>query len=663
MSEPSRTEAKFTKLPDEALAKIALQLHVTSLISFASTCKHVRHVALADAHFQARLRQYHNVRIEALPENATFLEIYSGLHKQSAKHDTLRFQAVSTDGGVDRSAASRLAFWVDNMFAPGIDGSYCSEVGQPVTTLGLLLAEEPKQDLDRRQRVRLARLLLEQPLEILRRHVPEAHAIRRPLKLWSLSMLENFVSELWGASLDQSGPWLQESFDIAAEKLGEAPSDIKERTRILVRDFRLLVLGDGSVLPDNHETQQEKPAHLRHPVFDVNEDPENPRLMYDTRQMPLLLRPPLHLPYPIAIISRICVSRKGEFSCPVRTGAVLACLHLKPVKTASPFRSVLGELESFGSARSSTLSCPPAALSGMRADCAVHSSSAPLHDSSRTLSLGPRLSTGFSSLAEDAAAESKQIRNGLKHLIPAAAHELQLCRDFAAVQHMVANGTLPPIAHVQVHRTHLHFCAVTIEFEMLEEGCAEGLSPVIWFQFFTEEEDTTLQAWETAAAWQEGCSGADMLPQRLQWVTQFCSPVVPMTAAAAAEPGLSGGAGQGSSAQSGLVGEDASGHAAVVDPAGAAGHADGTIDSDGEGDMEPQLHDRAGLGTHGRNKFGLPLAINRPCNLVSVLLIDQENLMQLWEDSHPKPNIDISRVTFHGPLLQLPGNTKLAGSR
>lgn len=48
----------------------------------------------------------------------------------------------------------------------------------------------------------------------------------------------------------------------------------------------------------------------------------------------------------------------------------------------------------------------------------------------------------------------------------------------------------------------------------------------------------------------------------------------------------------------------------------------------------------------------------RPANLVSVLLIDEENLMELYNDMHPEPNIDISYVRFEGLTTQLPVGTK-----
>jgi len=44
------------------------------------------------------------------------------------------------------------------------------------------------------------------------------------------------------------------------------------------------------------------------------------------------------------------------------------------------------------------------------------------------------------------------------------------------------------------------------------------------------------------------------------------------------------------------------------------------------------------------------------------MLIDQENLMELWQDQHPEPNIDISYVSFHARVVHLPANTEFSSS-
>lgn len=52
-------------------------------------------------------------------------------------HDTLlRFRALSTDGGVD---ANRASYWVDHMFAHNTHTAFCSEIGNNIHCLAVLL--------------------------------------------------------------------------------------------------------------------------------------------------------------------------------------------------------------------------------------------------------------------------------------------------------------------------------------------------------------------------------------------------------------------------------------------------------------------------------------------------------------------------------------------
>jgi hypothetical protein len=50
----------------------------------------------------------------------------------------------------------------------------------------------------------------------------------------------------------------------------------------------------------------------------------------------------------------------------------------------------------------------------------------------------------------------------------------------------------------------------------------------------------------------------------------------------------------------------------------------------------------------------------RCANCVVVHLIDQENLMDLYQDGHPEPNIDITHVRLYGATAQLPANARMA---
>lgn len=47
-------------------------------------------------------------------------------------------------------------------------------------------------------------------------------------------------------------------------------------------------------------------------------------------------------------------------------------------------------------------------------------------------------------------------------------------------------------------------------------------------------------------------------------------------------------------------------------------------------------------------------------NVALVKLIDQEDLMSEWHDSHDSSNIDISFVAFKGRVLHLPQGVRLS---
>lgn len=53
----------------------------------------------------------------------------------------------------------------------------------------------------------------------------------------------------------------------------------------------------------------------------------------------------------------------------------------------------------------------------------------------------------------------------------------------------------------------------------------------------------------------------------------------------------------------------------------------------------------------------------RLANLMCVVLADQENLMQYWEDHHPRPNIDISFVKFTGREVRIPLGAQLCSTQ
>lgn len=91
-------------------------------------------------------------------------------------------------------------------------------------------ADEPRQDINRRERVELARLLLEEPLQRLSFTIPDASPLRRPLHLWSLTELESNLSEFWGPNIGQPGAWLAGSFRAVARRKNEDTRAIEVHT-------------------------------------------------------------------------------------------------------------------------------------------------------------------------------------------------------------------------------------------------------------------------------------------------------------------------------------------------------------------------------------------------------------------------------------------------
>jgi len=49
----------------------------------------------------------------------------------------------------------------------------------------------------------------------------------------------------------------------------------------------------------------------------------------------------------------------------------------------------------------------------------------------------------------------------------------------------------------------------------------------------------------------------------------------------------------------------------------------------------------------------------RVCDAAVVKLIEAEDLMQLWHDEHPEPNIDVTYVALRGRTLHLPPGVRL----
>lgn len=251
---------------------------------------------------------------------------------------------------------------------------------------------------------------------------------------------------------------------------------VQERARRIVSQFRLMHMDEP--LPQAEQTSDDKlwvPNHLTHPQFTVAADAQDPRFVFDTQLMPRLLQPSQTIPHHIAVISQITVSRKGGFSCPLRTGAILACVHMNPPCSSG----VLGD--------DASASGPPDAVPAQPKSCQVSASldsvlEQPTDDPSiashSTICAKSKKGGHVSSQMttedpEDQAVECSHVRHSLKRLTSPFALQLQQCRSVDDLQDMVAQKRLPPVSQIRVHRGQSHFCGVTAEFEVPREDCVQ----------------------------------------------------------------------------------------------------------------------------------------------------------------------------------------------
>lgn len=234
---------------------------------------------------------------------------------------------------------------------------------------------------------------------------------------------------------------------------------------------------DDPSLPQAAPTSdaQTTPVHLRHPRFSVAADPQNSLFVYDTQLIQKFLQPPQCVPHHIAVLSQVSISRKGGFSCPVRTGAVLACVHVKPPSTTQAPASQASEA---GSAIAMPPICSQRQLSKAPGCMHVPASDDPSQASLIDTSAESRkhcLGTPQVINTKDAQSHaSGSIRHALADLTPPVMIQLKQCRGFEALHEMVGQKLVPPMLQVQVHRTGTTFCGVTVEFEAPRQGCVQA---------------------------------------------------------------------------------------------------------------------------------------------------------------------------------------------
>ncbi|GAX81046.1 hypothetical protein CEUSTIGMA_g8481.t1 [Chlamydomonas eustigma] len=302
--------------------------------------------------------------------------------EQSDKYH-IRFNALYTDGGIDEN---NMIYWVDNMYKPNDWGSYCSEVSPNVNTLAFLKGPECWQDPRHAEHRRFLISRLTQPaLQLFGQYhltrlrvmasgsmttglaFQEAEeelqrAVGRALNNWGTPGLEHFYIQLYLMDLNQprritalmrsglagdreavnaclhakyeeiqykSGPSSHESVVIGGQRgpllegrplrlvdracLTEMQTQLWEQLELHVDNSKKQVtsMKKGAHLPPNSSqyngasgSSEQAGARVGTTAMGVHADEEG-------------------RPTYAAFVERLAVSRSGDFTCPVRCGAVL----------------------------------------------------------------------------------------------------------------------------------------------------------------------------------------------------------------------------------------------------------------------------------------------------------------------------------------------------
>lgn len=196
---------------------------------------------------------------------------------------------------------------------------------------------------------------------------------------------------------------------------------------------------------ENYPSATLAPPTPRHynPTYQVFPHPSNSHIVMDSYVMPRMLTQPVDsAPQSFGIITDIEINRKGGLSCPVRTGAVLACCH-------SPATSIMHTLEA---AAESMIDSDAEAFNGNVLE-------------------GSRIEASVSDTAKEACAQA------LDELETTSLSALRSCDGFRALKQLIGSGMVPALHYVKVHRSHSFFQGVTVEFEPPKHGFSKVLAP------------------------------------------------------------------------------------------------------------------------------------------------------------------------------------------
>jgi hypothetical protein len=200
---------------------------------------------------------------------------------------------------------------------------------------------------------------------------------------------------------------------------------------------------------ENHNPASMAPPtpRLHSQSYQVFPHPSNPHIVMDSCIMPrLLAQPDESAPQSIGVITDVEVNRKGGLSCPVRTGAVLACCH---VPSTSTLHDAAAE-----------------SLHG-----GVDSVDQKMQTSSPTAAEPEPTEASISETLKEACAQA------LDEFETAGLAALRHCDSFGMLEQLVASGKVPPLNKVTVHRSHTFFQGVTAEFKPTDHGFSKVTPP------------------------------------------------------------------------------------------------------------------------------------------------------------------------------------------
>ena len=218
---------------------------------------------------------------------------------------------------------------------------------------------------------------------------------------------------------------------------------LQKRTKGIVEDISAKYSStEAAEVCENHPSATLAPPTPRHynPTYQVFPHPSNPHIVMDARVMPRLLTQLAESAVQtVGIITNFEVNRKGGLSCPVRTGAVLACCR-------SPSTSI---------------------MHGAAADCIASSGSGVTVQSQASDGFVLEPSSTEASVSETTREACAQT---LDELETEGLSALRTCDSFGSLKQLITGGQLPSMHAASVHRSHSFFQGVTVEFDPPKHG-------------------------------------------------------------------------------------------------------------------------------------------------------------------------------------------------